>query len=943
MASLRNRTGILSNGGIAARSREPQIKLVNPVMEEIAKPIITRRMINKADSESKSLEDKMNVFNLVNTELHFMSWDEIVKLSVCEITNEKMTGDSSLGDLRLGILEPNDICKTCHKSSSLCPGHFGRIKFKHSFPHPLLVKYSIYLLQSVCNCCGALILDKKTIEKTVGGIKDPHLRIKKLAEASITAGICTKFSKSSENKCNLNPKYKMTNSKDTYKIKYTYSTKDNNDNDKTFEQPIETVRKILKSISDDDCKIIGFENGNRPENLILDGLAVMSVQARPYTFQDGERKENFLSSALAEIIKLNNKLDTHCYDNDGGAKKDANIVDLYKQIYWYMDNTQGLYKVQDEPIITIKQKLGGKEGFIREFVSGKRINFCARSVAGPGRLPFGWVGLPEIIREILTVPITVTPYNHKWILKLYHKGEVNNLIYNSSSDTGENKRHKGQLIQIKTTSVDRRFINSIDKYEPHVGDIVEVWLQHGCYAVVNRQPTLHHFGFGAHRACFHKDLNFKNHQSITTGYNLDFDGDEINLVLMQTEMGIAEAKGTCNITSYIMNDQNNRPMMGLVFNSPSSAMLMTDDNMILDQQSWEEAVMMSEIYLNFPERLHSLDERLLSPGVKEYGINRYSGKALFSLLLPENFYYNSGGIKIRNGILVKGKITKDHIGPSSNSIIQYLHKMHTKAELIGFFTHGAYLLDWFISWHGLSVGFSSCIIDDPMKIKNLVEEEMSKAIIQIEALIEPITIEEKQKYEIVVMNILNNVAAIGKNICIKGLPSWNAFFIMATSKAKGNPTNIASMLGLLGQQFIRNKRPVKTLNGGKRSLAHFELNDKSLEASGFVPENYFTGLSPGSEFFTAAASREGLIDTAAGTSVVGAMHRRINKVLEDVFVNYMGCIVDKNTIFQYCWADGFDPKHLLNTKSVATGNVINFIDYLHVIGSLNLERGYDIL
>ena len=108
-----------------------------------------------------------------------------------------------------------------------------------------------------------------------------------------------------------------------------------------------------------------------------------------------------------------------------------------------------------------------------------------------------------------------------------------------------------------------------------------------------------------------------------------------------------------------------------------------------------------------------------------------------------------------------------------------------------------------------------------------------------------------------------------------------------------------------------------------------------------ISENFLEGMSPGGTFFHAAASREGLVDTAAGTTEVGAMHRRINKVLEDSFINYKGCVVDKNTIFQYIFGDGFDTKHIISTSSASTGSVVNFIDYSHVVGRLNLKYGVD--
>lgn len=893
------------------------IKIEPPVKNVVGVQKITPKERHIIDSTTINIEDSMSKYNLYCTSMSFMSWEEIVKLSVCEITSSEFYGDGSLGDMRLGVLDKNTLCKTCHKTNTHCPGHCGRIKFNHSFPHPLLMKFIINLLQCVCNCCGEIILEDKILAKKVGHLKDPLLRVKLMADLS-KGHNCVNSHKLKKNKCTINPIYNVTDAKETYKIRYSYGTS-SKETDK-FERTIEEVRMIFKSISDENCIKIGFENGNRPENLILDGLAVMPIQARPYNFQDGEKKQNYLSVAISDIINFNKNLDNNKIYKDNGADRDKNIMDLFKMIYYYMDNSDGNYsKTQDEKIITIKQKLIGKDGYIREFVSGKRVNYCARSVIGPPKkCKFGYVGVPRIMKYILTVPETITPYNHKRLLGLYKTGAVTDLIYKSS----ENDRRKGSHFKITD---DKR-----DQYDPHIGDVVERHLQEDDYVLTNRQPTLHHYGLAGHRVFFHDDLNIKPHISTTTAYNADFDGDEENLHVLQTDMAISECKNTSNICSYVMNDQNNSPMMGLVFNCPKSAYIMTEDNMILDEKSWNEAIKYSEISKN-----RSLDARL-----KKYKIKKFSGKALFSTLLPENFYYDLKNIKIREGILISGRITKDHIGPSGGSIIQFLNKMHTKKDLIDFFTKGQYLLDWFLQWHGFSVGYDSCLADDPNRIKNVIKDEMAKAIIKIEALGDSENLKtksEREKHEGQIINILNNAESIGKSISLEALKDNNPFKIMATSKSKGTVVNITQIMALLGQQLIRNKRPAKTLNNKKRSLPHFEENEKSLESRGFVSENFLEGISPAAEYFHCCASREGLVDTAAGTADVGAMHRRINKVLEDVHIDYTGNVVDKQTIFQYCFADGFDSKNLVGTKSIATGEVINFIDFNHVIGRLNLS------
>lgn len=45
----------------------------------------------------------------------------------------------------------------------------------------------------------------------------------------------------------------------------------------------------------------------------------------------------------------------------------------------------------------------------------------------------------------------------------------------------------------------------------------------------------------------------------------------------------------------------------------------------------------------------------------KYNIDSQSGHALFSTLLPDDFYFNKNGILIMEGILIKGPLKRDHL------------------------------------------------------------------------------------------------------------------------------------------------------------------------------------------------------------------------------------------------------------------------------------------
>ena len=92
---------------------------------------------------------------------------------------------------------------------------------------------------------------------------------------------------------------------------------------------------------------------------------------------------------------------------------------------------------------------------------------------------------------------------------------------------------------------------------------------------------------------------------------------------------------------------------------------------------------------------------------------------------------------------------------------------------------------------------------------------------------------------------------------------------MSMSGAKGTVTNISQIVGALGQQFIKGKRPDMTMTQKRRCLPYFEEDSDDIAARGFVKSSYRTGLLPSEQIFHLASARVGLTDTAIQTADTG--------------------------------------------------------------------------
>jgi len=159
----------------------------------------------------------------------------------------------------------------------------------------------------------------------------------------------------------------------------------------------------------------------------------------------------------------------------------------------------------------------------------------------------------------------------------------------------------------------------------------------------------------------------------------------------------------------------------------------------------------------------------------------------------------------------------------------------------------------------------------------------------------------------------------------------NPAVIMAVSGARGSMLNLSQMAGSIGQQSVRGERIKRGYQN--RTLPHFQKEDLSSEARGFVKSSYKSGLTPTEYFFHSMGGREGLVDTAVRTSRSGYMQRRMINALEDLKVKYDGSVRNTTgTIIQFCYGeDNIDP-----TKSVR-GEAVDFDEIIRNI--LHFEAG----
>src|SRR5437667_9943722 len=357
----------------------------------------------------------------------------------------------------------------------------------------------------------------------------------------------------------------------------------------------------------------------RPEWMVLTALLVPPVTVRPsITLESGDRSEDDLTHKLVDVLRINQRLREN---RDAGAPQ-LIVEDLWELLQYhvttYFDNqTSGIPPARHRsgrPLKTLVQRLKGKEGRFRSNLSGKRVNFSARTVISPHPiLSINAVGVPVEAARELTVPVHVQAYNSEIVKQWVKRGPA------PLGPLGEYAPGVNYVIR-----PDGRRIRVTDKNAEVVAEAVEIGytverqLVDGDIVLFNRQPSLHRMSMMAHEVRVMPHKTFRFNLAVCPPYNADFDGDEMNLHVLQSEEARAEARVLMRVQEHILSPRFGGPVIGGIHDHISGSFLLTHKE---SKFTREEVTFI----------LSKIDMRdLPQPDVKKGGKEFWSGKALVS-------------------------------------------------------------------------------------------------------------------------------------------------------------------------------------------------------------------------------------------------------------------------------------------------------------------------
>jgi len=558
-------------------------------------------------------------------------------------------------------------------------------------------------------------------------------------------------------------------------------------------------------------------SGNKPEWMILTVLPVLPPELRPTVQLDGGRFAiSDINDLYRRVINRNNRL-RHLMEIGAPEIIIRNEKRMLQEaVDSLIDNGKRGQPVSisgNHKLKSLSDMLRGKQGRFRQNLLGKRVDYSGRSVivVGP-ELKLHQCGLPR-----------------RMALELFKPFVMRRLI------------EDGLAHNIKSA---RRLV---EKAKPEVYDILEEIVRERP-VLLNRAPTLHRLSIQAFEPVLIDGSAIQIHPLVCAAFNADFDGDQM---AVHVPLSRAAVKGAREMMLSIHNML--LPSCGEPIVTPIQDMVLgcyylttirpgaKGEGSVMG--SFDEAKLAYELGgLNLKAEIEVRDQKNGGQRLKTS-----VGRILFNEALPpEMEFYNQ--------VIDKSNLKRIVTQCSKTLSNEELAEVVDRLKELGFH---------FATKSGTTIAMSDLEVPD-VKPKLLEEAEERTAI--IESQYEKGLITEDERYDGVVgvwMETTDRVADATSD----ELDPYGAIYMMATSGAKGNITQIRQMAGMRG---------LMTNPSGR--IIDFPIKSSFSE-----------GLSVLEYFISTHGARKGLADTALRTSESGYLTRRLVDVAHDVIVLEEDC------------------------------------------------------
>jgi DNA-directed RNA polymerase subunit beta' len=558
-------------------------------------------------------------------------------------------------------------------------------------------------------------------------------------------------------------------------------------------------------------------SGNKPEWMILTVLPVLPPDLRPMVQLDGGRfATSDLNDLYRRVINRNNRL-RHLLEIGAPEIIIRNEKRMLQEaVDSLIDNGRRGRAVSisgNHKLKSLSDMLRGKQGRFRQNLLGKRVDYSGRSVivVGP-ELKLNQCGLPRRMAVELFKPFIMR--------RLVEQG----LAHNIKSARRLVERNKPEVFAI---------LEEVVKERP---------------VLLNRAPTLHRLSIQAFEPVLIDGSAIQIHPLVCSAFNADFDGDQMAIHVPLSKSAVTESRNVMLSNQNMLLPSSGEPIVTPTLDMVLGCYYLTS---VIPGAKGE-----GEIFGSFEEaklayELGHIDLRAEIEVRKQQEngqrIKTSVGRIMFNDALPAELgFYNES---IDKGIL-KQLVTDCYQLLSGEDTTRVVDSI----KHLGF---------RYATKSGTTIAMGDIQVP-PSKPKLL--EEAAERIAIIENQYNKGLITEDEKYNNTIGIWMETTDRI-TDIISQTLDRYGGIYMMATSGAKGNISQIRQMAGMRG---------LMTDPAGK--IIDFPIKSGLRE-----------GLSVLEYFISTHGARKGLADTALRTSDSGYLTRRLIDVAQDVITREEDC------------------------------------------------------
>lgn len=558
----------------------------------------------------------------------------------------------------------------------------------------------------------------------------------------------------------------------------------------------------------------GMEAANiRPEDLILNAIPVIPPDLRPMISLSGGRfATSDLNDLYRRVINRNNRLKKLIELNAPEVICRNEKRMLQEAVDTLIDNSvahsgrAASSRNGRRRLKSLSDLLKGKQGRFRQNLLGKRVDYSGRSVivVGP-ELKIHQCGLPKQMALELFKPFVIS-----WLI---------------SHEYANNIRSASRLVEAG---------------DAVVWDALDECIKDKC-VLLNRAPSLHRLSIQAFQPKLIDGKAIQLHPLVASGFNADYDGDQMAVHLPLSKEAQAEAAELISVRNNLLKPADGSPVLSIYQDVVLGIYYLTHNKPGTDTEKVQAFSSVYEAEMAYDHGLIAL-QTPIRVFTKKAIRNTTLGRVFFNEILPKDFPYDNSVQTSKQLKKVMAQIFNRYGADVTIKTADALKDLAFEYETIASISTAK---DDYPTYPEIAEFIAK---GDGTTAK--IQEQFDQGLIT-----------DEERYNLTVKcwrDIDKEISAFLKD---KLDEMDTDIAVMVNSGARGNISNIKLASAEIGIMV--------------------DINNREIELP--VKSSYKEGLNTLESFIATRGARQGQVSTALRTADSGYLTRRLVDVSQDVF------------------------------------------------------------